>query len=482
MALSWSQQALQSLVQDLRMPTNPTTAGLLSCGQKYLDGLLAAADHLLRGEQLEKSLRSTLDCFVNQSHAKMASSSGNPAIGWRRLYTDACILQAFADIRSFISTGDESLAISSISSLDHAIIIAGAAGTGRLDLILDLIEKVQSECLERHEFAGTSDAFQISPSKNIVPPPPLHTFTKKVPCIDQSPSLAAFQSRLSKRPFVLPGYILDWPALTEHPWRDLNYLRSAAGPGRVIPVEVGGDYRSDDWTQEIMPWDTFLDVLSQPLTSGSSKSRILYLAQHDLFTQFPALRADIILPDYVYASMSPPENMPQYSPPTNEDQLVLNAWLGPAGAVSPAHTDPYFNFYGDSNLHRSRRDTDLLTAQVVGRKTVWLAPPDATLSMYPYSSQSGTATPHNPAANNTNVSMSNTSRVDVFCDSPKNGTNSRSSGKMPYRRLCVSHWNQEICYIFLRDGGMRCTARRRAFLFRCGFDFSELGGSVDAKV
>lgn len=50
--------------------------------------------------------------------------------------------------------------------------------------------------------------------------------------------------------------------------------------------------------------------------------------------------------------------------------------------------------------------------QVVGRKTVWLAPPSVAAAMYPYSS--GADKSHNPAANTTSPLMSNTSRVDVF--------------------------------------------------------------------
>ena len=45
--------------------------------------------------------------------------------------------------------------------------------------------------------------------------------------------------------------------------------------------------------------------------------------------------------------------------------------------------------------------------QVVGRKTVWLAPPGISEHMYPYRAE-------HPAANTTSPSMSNTSRVDVF--------------------------------------------------------------------
>ena len=57
--------------------------------------------------------------------------------------------------------------------------------------------------------------------------------------------------------------------------------------------------------------------------------------------------------------------------------------------------------------------------QVVGRKTVWLAPPNVAAAMYPYHSTSSDADrSHNPAANATNPLMSNTSRVDVFPATP----------------------------------------------------------------
>ena len=91
----------------------------------------------------------------------------------------------------------------------------------------------------------------------------------------------------------------------------------------------------------MMPWDEFLAALEeveggQP--GGTPPRPVLYLAQHSLFRQFPALKEDILVPDYVYCDLGPPENYRQYAPPANEERLVLNAWLGPAGTVSPAHT------------------------------------------------------------------------------------------------------------------------------------------------
>lgn len=278
-----------------------------------------------------------LEDLLKHAHAAMASSSAQRSRGWRRVYTDACLLLAFGDVLDFWASGEATRALSAVSHLDHAIVIAGAAGDGRLDLVLDLIEGIQSECLDRPA-AGRGDSFFGEPIRDTpaVTPRSLPTAQNTVRCLDAPPSLASFLSRHSQQPFVLRGFLADCPALNEHPWGSLDYLRSAAGPGRVVPVEVGGDYRSDDWTQRMMPWEEFLASIDD--VPSAEPRPVLYLAQHSLFKQFPALQNDIVVPDYVYSSLDPPKNYPQYVPPSNEEQLVLNAWLGPANTVSPAHT------------------------------------------------------------------------------------------------------------------------------------------------
>jgi lysine-specific demethylase 8 len=45
-----------------------------------------------------------------------------------------------------------------------------------------------------------------------------------------------------------------------------------------------------------------------------------------------------------------------------DEDLVINAWFGPKGTVSPAHTDPYHNMF----------------AQVVGQKYIKLYSPEDT--------------------------------------------------------------------------------------------------------
>lgn len=74
------------------------------------------------------------------------------------------------------------------------------------------------------------------------------------------------------------------------------------------------------------------------------------MAQHDLFRQFPALERDVVVPDYVFSAPEAPQDMPLYAAPPNEEGFVMNAWLGPEGTLSPAHTDPYFNCFGTQGL------------------------------------------------------------------------------------------------------------------------------------
>lgn len=265
---------------------------------------------------------------------------------WRRLHTDASILSAL------VSPPE-----AAIAKLDSAIIISGAAGDGRLDLILDIIQRIQAGHFPPRTFIAS----------DVSPVPPITPSAPTIPSLTTPPSLAAFQAREYQAPFILRGYAHDWPALNERPWASTDYLCAVAGPARVVPVEVGRDYRTDDWTQKIMPWDVFLSSLD-------TQSEPLYLAQHSLLMQFPALRADITVPDYVYAVL------PRGSgPPANDEQLVINAWLGPKDTVSPAHTvrgvnfcsgitlltassqDPYFNMYSRSSVVPRIDNNDLCT-------------------------------------------------------------------------------------------------------------------------
>jgi Cupin-like domain len=271
-----------------------------------------------------------LDQLISQAYANLLALQSTDPPQWRRLYSDASILRSLVDLASPQAPNEET-AITCVTRLDHALIIAGAPGQGTQTLIQDLILTIQAEYLPQEPF-NPAILQSRSPSTHI---PVLSTSSGTIHRLVDPPPLSVFRRELLDRPFILTGFALHWPAMNEHPWHSIEYLRSVAGRGRVVPVEVGTDYRTDDWTQRMMPWDDFLDVLER---DQNHPRTILYMAQHNLFSQFPALREDILVPDYVFTAPKAPTTCPLYRPPKNEEELVLNAWLGPAGTVSPAHT------------------------------------------------------------------------------------------------------------------------------------------------
>ncbi|KAG9018707.1 hypothetical protein FRB90_010321 [Tulasnella sp. 427] len=279
------------------------------------------------------------------------------------------------------SSQDEATYKTAIARLDRAIILTG--GDRYADLLEDIIKCIQDTYLplETPQSSSAEAGLDEAGSMGTEPPRLLPLSSIPIPAIN-APSLSSFQREHSAHPFIVKSYASEWPALTSHPWRSLEYLRGVGGRGRVVPVEVGGDYRASGWTQTLMDWEAFLDDIFTPADSAKSK---LYLAQHSLLRQFPALRRDMEIPDYVYAELDPPNNWSTYRPPMNDEQLVINAWLGPQQTMSPAHFDPYFNCF----------------VQVVGRKIVWIAQPSVADFM------------HASGAN-----IKNTSQVDVFADKP----------------------------------------------------------------
>lgn len=149
-------------------------------------------------------------------------------------------------------------------------------------------------------------------------------------------------------PVVLTGCMADWPALDR--WQDMGYLKAVAG-SRTVPVEVGSHYLAAGWGQALMPFSEFLD---RHLTAPAAGVPVHYLAQHPLFDQIPELMRDIREPEYCALG--------------TDEEPTVNAWFGPAGTVTPLHTDPKHN----------------LLAQVVGRKYIRLYHPDLSLQLSPY--------------------------------------------------------------------------------------------------
>lgn len=330
---------------------------------------------------------------------------------WRRLYADAAILKAVSRIgtvqlaqeanqqnsaRQASSSkrkvedpqqevGQEEhdeILLDCIGTLDLAIVVAGAPGRGRKEMILDLIEVSQSRLSGRYFLQenntkktrrSSGGASTISLTTQTVHHPQVRA-TVRIPEPASAPTFDSFIAKDHKVPFVLRGFAKDWPACEQLPgqqhtrWASGQYLLEiAGGRGRVVPCEVGGKYSDDDWGQQVLPWQDFLarsgwQVGSSDMSEHEPSSQTLYLAQHTLFDQFPKLEADVVPPDYVFASAE----ISGYAPPVKtmeEDEddgeqrrviedVVKSVWIGPEGTVSPAHTDPHFNCYSESGKVR----------------------------------------------------------------------------------------------------------------------------------
>ncbi|KPV71991.1 uncharacterized protein RHOBADRAFT_56132 [Rhodotorula graminis WP1] len=308
----------------------------------------------------------------------------------RRLYTDAALLGALARLAptaTATATAAERAAQlhQAVRDCDLAIVIAGAPGEHREDLALDLVRVAQARL---GALGGEPD---------------------------------------DDGPFLVRAALADSDAVAR--WRSLAYLRAVAGPARVVPVEVGGDYAAEGWSQRLMDFGAFVDALERAEEEdeeeeGEGEGRegkeedeeeeqrerpeTLYLAQHALFRQFPTLRRDLPLPDLVY---SPPDrdngggnDGAEYVPPQSDDGVVLNAWLGPRGTTSRAHTDPYWNCY----------------VQVVGSKWVWVAPPECAPHMAAFGGGS-TGAGGGEGEQAAQSYMTNTSTLDVSVPPPPPG-------------------------------------------------------------
>ena len=194
---------------------------------------------------------------------------------------------------------------------------------------------------------------RVSPqSENPVPRLlPLLRPLQEVPTLC-APSIPGFlqQCRLPGRPTKLLDCLTDWPAVRPGPrhWTPARLVRLAGH--RTVPVEIGRNYTDHGWTQRLMTVRQFADQYLAPL----APSQPGYLAQHRLLEQVPALAQDIITPDYCYTGES-------------EQEPEVNVWIGPAGTVSPAHTDKKEN----------------LLCQVAGSKYVALFLPSMTQCLYP---------------------------------------------------------------------------------------------------
>src|ERR1700722_14861641 len=196
---------------------------LSTCGSFVIDRLRNA---------ITENDRLALDSLIELAYESLLSSESHRC--WRRLFTDACLFRSLANFLRFPSPSEDIL-LESIARLDRAIIVAGPAGEGRRELIIIIIRKIQTQYLPlRH----VQTDLKFLPSS--MPPTQLETASECVLHLDSPPSLSSFPT-YSQHPFILRGYAREWPAVQDHLWQSLDYLHSIAGPGRIVPVEVGND-------------------------------------------------------------------------------------------------------------------------------------------------------------------------------------------------------------------------------------------------
>lgn len=388
-------------------------------------------------------LRKRLEDIISISYSKFYHYVFSDLPLWlRQLYTDASILK-FADqflsssLAGDLANGEYHKGVDldkeltdMVKTLDLAIIMAGAAGAKRgrtwIDEALHLLQQCCAELAARENADEVRElldpnwehslpsAWDGLPSFSTAEPVqiPVSQPIKRAGCLTHE----SFQSYLDNpahratgaQPLIISGLTDDWPARTTRPWCKPSYLLfHTFGGRRLVPVEIGRSYVDDGWGQQLITFREFMSSYLTPsspsissATSSSSppKNDLAYLAQHPLLAQIPSLRADITIPDLCYTS--PPPNPFQTGPAAEEvDEPKLNAWFGPAGTITPLHTDPYHN----------------LLVQVVGRKYVRLyAPWEGAARMRPRGTEGG-------------IDMSNTSEWDVGVEEGWDGRDPRGA-------------------------------------------------------
>jgi hypothetical protein len=321
---------------------------------------------------------------------------------WRALFREASLLKFTAlavkniwgQIDATIITRDgldEQTLDEMVKSIDMALVMAGPPSSP------DMQENIDSalSILQDISLYNTSAEVSHPPLKRRKVESDAHDWSDRFPwCTAFSPPVSSHIARITRpsfdqferhmqiptdsnigpEPIIITGSLDNWSARKERPWSSPSYLLSRTiGGRRLVPIELGRSYVDEGWGQKIITFKEFMDQ---------------YILLN-LFSQVPALRGDISIPDYCYTSPPPPHKSSPLAekhlglPPL--DDPLLNAWFGPAGTISPLHTDPYHN----------------ILAQVVGRKYVRLYAPKESEKLYARGIEDG------------GVDMENTSAIDV---------------------------------------------------------------------
>lgn len=365
---------------------------------------------------------------------------------WRRLYTDASLLNACYAIReNYEATGtgtgeklkdgenqssNDAWLGSVIRTLDMALIMTGGPGReGQIEALFDALQNSlgvpslipfnSNIPIHDEQDSATSPRpskrLKTSPSptasvsapaqsrlfpSNAAPAPLIRHPIPRISAL----SFEDFTSHIysAKIPLVITDAVDHWPALSPtRSWASRIYWdKQTIGGRRLVPVEVGRSYTDEGWGQRIMPFGDFVgryiwrgqgenghETAPAETEEAELEGQTGYMAQHDLLAQIPALRNDICIPDYCYAEPPGPEpGTPVYEKKKREQAAKTKAKTLDENE-SPEPSDPIINTWIGpswtiSPLHHDPYHNILV--QVVGSKYIRLYSPRTPASqIYP---------------------------------------------------------------------------------------------------
>ncbi|KYR01591.1 transcription factor jumonji [Tieghemostelium lacteum] len=289
---------------------------------------------------------------------------------WRDIYSFSSIHYSYINmLLNHQSISD------SLKPLDYALILGGPLFSLKIHSFIEVLLNYH------HHNSDINSSNSRNNISKIISADSGHcdiTFSNEIKRLKYLPSLQEFYNEYMVKgvPVIIENALNYWSALEK--WNDITYLKKIAGM-RTVPIEIGSTYLDENWSQKLVNFDDFIDkyILSNETSTSTDESTpIGYLAQTQLFNQIPALRSDIIIPDYCTLSLQTEND------PNNDDDIEINAWFGPKGTTTPLHYDPKHNLF----------------CQVVGRKYIRLYSSDESEYLY---------------AHNDSKLLFNTSQVDI---------------------------------------------------------------------
>jgi hypothetical protein len=157
----------------------------------------------------------------------------------------------------------------------------------------------------------------------------LYDQPRQIPVRDASTITMDDLQTLHEPLLIRGGALEEWPAVnSQRPWSNLSNLFSTnrLSWDRWIPVELGSSYTDTDWSQKAVPVHEF----AQMMLDQTDINQTVYLAQHDLFHQIPALWEDIQIPEYCDLM----RDVTQEESAESSRPIRANLWLGPKGTRS----------------------------------------------------------------------------------------------------------------------------------------------------